>query len=188
MICCCSSSLNLIGSPCQETNHRCINVTNTLFFFCKHLTKHPRTSCHPTIKLILPAPSYKVSGPFKEGFLTTIILRNTHLHKAAHVLSPNAAMSCAVPFLPLLMDWILLFQQPSMGLTPTVWLHLPPYLNLNFLPAQTTHQSKTTNPCQTGSSSPTCPVTAYPSQWDYPVSTLQRRQNCSLAKGDVSGR
>lgn len=29
---------------------------------------------------------------------------------------------------------------------------------------------------------PACLVTSYPSQWDYPVSTLQRRQNGSQAK------
>lgn len=44
------------------------------------------------------------------------IIRNIQSHEAAWFLSPNAALSCAVPFLTLLMDWIFPFRQPSVTL------------------------------------------------------------------------
>lgn len=62
---------------------------------------------------MLPAPTYKVPGPFTNYHC---IIRNIRLHKAAHLFSPNAAISCAVPVLTVLMDCIFPFWQPSMGL------------------------------------------------------------------------
>ncbi len=137
-----------------------------------------------------PCTHIQGSGPSDEGFLTTTVSLGTSactrqpIYWALMMLFPVQFPSWLYLSLP----------AAQLGgrinsLTPTVRLHLPQSLNLNFLPAQTTHQRKTTYPCQTGASSPTCPMTAYPRQWDYPVSTgtLQKMPTLQPGQEDVSG-
>lgn len=138
----------------------CKNVTYTLFFFCcKYSTKHPTTAhwSYPTIQAC--TLSTHIQRPLTKVFKLPLLSLGTSAC-TRQAIYWALVLPFPVQFPSWHYWWSVSFpsSSPAWGrfnsLTSTVWLHLPPSLNLNFLPAQTTHQKKTTYPRQTGSSSP----------------------------------
>lgn len=137
------------------------------------------------VKHVLPAPTNRVPGPLMKDSNYQRITGNIHVYKEASLLSLNSAISGATSLLETTdrLCLSLLAAQHGATLTvqhlPSAYISLPPLSESQLPPCPNHPQEK-----DDLSSSPMCPTTDYPGQWDYPVNTgtLQRCQYCSLAK------